>query len=409
MTGRPGTRSVDTSSRAHGEPPCACLAEQSRRSSCSPRRRPRGWSARSPSTSTAAAYRLDAWRSGSSPGSSRAADARDAATRSPARLHLGAYGWLEDVRPRRRGARRRCSSPATLAKTFADRRPAARARHAPTAATSTRRRSTTRAPPPCCATATSPTPRRTNPGALAVNLSSERVRLGARRCSRACATARASARCSATGSSAACTTGTASPRSTASSIALRKAFPLRADRLPRHRTADDAPIEAVEARNVIDGLRARRARAAAPARRLSVRPHGLPAAAAAERGGDRAEVDAPARRPRRGRATSRWPRASTRRCRATPSGSPRTLDAYTRATSRPSPRSSGRRRSGITLTHRVGAAPRARPRPRRAARDAARAGRAGGRRVARRRAAAARDGRLPRQLGDPARRRRRAS
>ncbi len=37
-------------------------------------------------------------------------------------------------------------------------------------------------------------------------------------------------------------------------LALRKAFPLVADRLPETRTDDDVPIEAVEARNVVDGL-----------------------------------------------------------------------------------------------------------------------------------------------------------
>lgn len=37
--------------------------------------------------------------------------------------------------------------------------------------------------------------------------------------------------------------------------ALRKAFPLRADRLPRTRTAAGDPIQSIEARNVVDGVR----------------------------------------------------------------------------------------------------------------------------------------------------------
>jgi hypothetical protein len=37
-------------------------------------------------------------------------------------------------------------------------------------------------------------------------------------------------------------------------LALRKAFPLVADRLDETRSADDVPIEAIEARNVVDGL-----------------------------------------------------------------------------------------------------------------------------------------------------------
>ena len=65
----------------------------------------------------------------------------------------------------------------STARSSARRRPAARPRHAPTRATCTRRRSTMRSPPRCCATATSPTPSPANRQTMAVNLTSERVRI----------------------------------------------------------------------------------------------------------------------------------------------------------------------------------------------------------------------------------------
>ena len=87
---------------------------------------------------------------------------------------LGAYGWLEDVRPEppQPGARRAARRPG------GDLRPTDHRWYATaaTAVTFMRRRSTRRSRPRCSAAATSPTRRPPTPSAMAVNLSSERVR-----------------------------------------------------------------------------------------------------------------------------------------------------------------------------------------------------------------------------------------
>ena len=134
------------------------------------------------------------------------------------------------------------------------RRRAAACATRPTAATSTRRRSTTRPPPRCCAPATSPTRRRRRPDALAVNLSSARVR-------------------AALGLIEGIRNG--QPLGALLGYRLQRGLhdrhaPLELDRfihraaqgVPARRRpagvdpdADGVPIEAIEARNVVDGLK----------------------------------------------------------------------------------------------------------------------------------------------------------
>ena len=143
------------------------------------------------------------------------------------------------------------------------------------------------------------------PDALAVEPHRrERVRLGARACSRACATASPSARCSATGSSAACTTAT--PCAEVDEFISRCARRSRSwpTGCARHRSERrTSSIEAIEARNVVDGLRARRRTSRQTGDRTY--PFGLPALPRrrprAQAAAIDAEVDAAARRARRRR------------------------------------------------------------------------------------------------------------
>ena len=261
------------------------------------------------------------------------------------------------------------------------------ARHAPTTATSTRRRSTTPSPPRCCATATSPTRRRTprtrwpstcRPSACGWR--SAHPRGHPRR-------ARASARCSATGSSAACTTATPSPRSTGSSIRCARRSRSSADQLQSTTDRDAAvSIEAIEARNVARRPQAGRARPQHRRRRLSVRPRPRrrPRAQRRRSAAHQRRGAAAARRPRRGRR----PRARRGR---PPGGAgqlrPRRRDARRLHTGQLPARPRGRRARRRPA---IDADPPRRAPPRRpglaapARRHAARAGRAGARRLARR-------------------------
>ena len=130
---------------------------------------------------------------------------------------------------------------------------AAPARTRPTAATSTRRRSRTRAPRPCCAAATWPTLRPTNPQTMSVNLSSDRVRLalslleGIRN-----------------GQSLGALLGYRFERGLHDDYGARRGRHVHlsaAQGVParrrlageRRRPCPDVPIEAIEARNVLDG------------------------------------------------------------------------------------------------------------------------------------------------------------
>ena len=241
-----------------------------------------------------------------------------------------------------------------------------------------------RAPPPCCAAAISPTRRAANPQTLAVNLSSDRVRLalslleGIRN-----------------GQSLGALLGYRFERGLHDDhglaevdkfiYPLRKAFPLVGRRARADQDAARRPD-----RGDRGAQRPRRPQAAS---RRSARaaqatyPFGLstacPTANDAEAAGDQRR-----RRTRCSTSTtrspiSRWPRACTRPCRATSTASRATLDAYTTGNFPPEPRG----RADAARRHRPDPSRRGPPpaRPRGAAgRDAARAGRAGDRRLARR-------------------------
>jgi hypothetical protein len=165
-------------------------------------------------------FQLDAMRSPAGGGRGRGGGARQG-------LHLGAYGWLEDIRPKSRTA------------------PGGGYVHAPSldhAATA----AILRAGHLANRTAE-------NPDTLAVNLSPARVRQalalleGVRE-----------------GQSLGALLGYRLERGLHDGhdlaevdhlvFALRKEFPLRADRLEPTRTDPDVPIDAIEARNVVDGL-----------------------------------------------------------------------------------------------------------------------------------------------------------
>ena len=88
---------------------------------------------------------------------------------------------------------------------------------------------------------------------MAVNLTSERVRT-ALSFLEGIRAGQSLADFSATSSSAAFTTAIIVADVDEFIYKLRKAFPLRADRLNSTKTEEGVPIEAIEARNVIDGL-----------------------------------------------------------------------------------------------------------------------------------------------------------
>jgi hypothetical protein len=166
-------------------------------------------------------------------------------------VYLGAYAWLEDVRPENKVLMPVRLEDQELAKVFAGGTPLMRdstnggfvlspsLNHAVTAAV-LRNGYLANASPD-------------TPGALAVNLSSERVRLalGALEGMRA-------------GQSLGALLGYRLERGLHDRhavaevdrfiYALRKAFPLHSDKLERTRTDPDVPIDQVDARNVVDGL-----------------------------------------------------------------------------------------------------------------------------------------------------------
>ena len=194
-----------------------------RAATCSPTRRPRSSSARSPSTSTLQLpLRRLAARAREPAARRRCARRRGQQRRRAARtgVYLGAYGWLEDLRPAPRALRAGRARRPTCAAVFGAaepplvQRPAQRRLHprAVAAPGAHRRGAAQRLPRQRDARQ----PRRAGGQPL---LRARAAR--ARRCSRASATARASARCSATASSAGCTTATGSPRSTSSSPAAQ--------------------------------------------------------------------------------------------------------------------------------------------------------------------------------------------
>ena len=180
VTGDPSDARVGLHPRDHRDVARgAGTRRAARRAAASWRRcRPRASNARSSSTSTAPRTALDAWRLGLA--TEKLFELRYPATRRPESpavpgVHIGAYGWLEEVRPRSVAP-----TPVALTGELADvfappgaspltHDPANQGYiHAPSPARPAR--------PRCCAAATG---RRSpaNPGTLAVNLSSDRVRV----------------------------------------------------------------------------------------------------------------------------------------------------------------------------------------------------------------------------------------
>ena len=298
-----------------------------------------------------ATYRLDAWQLGLA--TERLAELRLGGDGSgPARrgVHLGAYGWLEDVRPR---TDRLTSVELSeeLAKIFAP-PGSAPLLHDPTGG------GFIHAPSPAQATTAAvlragylanATP--DEPGTFAVNLSSDRVRValtildGLRR-----------------GQSLGALLGYRFERGLHDRHAeaeldsfilrLREVFPLRAGRLPGTQADPGTPIELVEARNVIDGL--------ALVRRVTRTPHprypfgfeGLPEDPAAG-----AAIDAEVQRLLEihdavadlgvAEGTHQAIAGNAERAAAT-------LDAFSKEGFAPDPAVVRTPRSGVTLTHRLG-------------------------------------------------------
>ena len=308
---RPDARSPTTSrtcSRARRQRP-SCTSRSRPSSACAtcPRR---GSSASWPSTSTRAPTASMRGCAGSRTTASRACAVRCRGEAPRTGIHLGAYGWLEDVVPRERTLSE-VELAADLAAVFDDPTAGPLMRdstnggyvHAPSlnhAVTAAVLRSG------YLAHAT-----RQTPDAFAVDLRSRRVR-----------TALEVVEGMRNGQSLGALLGYRLERGLHDRHAvaevdefildLRKAFPLVADRLADTRSEDDVPIDAIEARNVVDGLAL-----ASHIRQTGNRsyPFGLtlPAATTAQARRDRRRGARAARRARRGRGPcARRGRASGR-------------------------------------------------------------------------------------------------
>ena len=135
-----------------------------------------------------------------------------------------------------------------------------------------------------------------------------------------------------------------------------QAFPLVADSLPATQTPPGVRIEAIEASNVLDGLAL-----VAPDRPVAGSasyPFGLADLPCRRRRRVRSDRRTEVQRSssqRRSSRTSRWPKGCTRPCWAIPTGRRRPWTRTPGPRSRPTPRSSQRRHPGSALTHRVGA------------------------------------------------------
>ena len=282
------------------------------------------------------------------------ADARPARTGRPGRqgLHLGAYAWLEDLRPEGTAAQ-----PVALTDPELAARPSAASSDPPLARDPTNQ-GYVHAPSLNHAVAAAVLRNgyhRQRQRARTAGRAGDQpdLRAGADRrwrCWRASAAARAWATCWATSSSAACTTATASPRSTRSSTRCASAFPLRGGRLASTKPPEGMPIEAIEARNVIDGLAFAEHLKATGSTAYPFGKAGLPTATPAAGAGHRRRGAAGCSTPTTRSPTWRWRRASTRRCSATTTASPRPTTPTRAAISRPSPTSIRTPRHGIGLT-----------------------------------------------------------
>jgi hypothetical protein len=195
-------------------------------------------------------YRLDAWLGGLA--HERLATLRAGDDKGPRTgIHVGAFGWLEDVRPRRQAY-----EPVELADDVAAFAPpgAPRLMHDPANGGFVHAPSLNHAVTAAVMRAgylANATP--ATPDALAVGLTSRRVR-----------TALSVLEGMRNGQSLAALLGYQLERGLHDGhglavvdelvLDLRKAFPLVADRLESTQTLPDVPIESIEARNVVDGL-----------------------------------------------------------------------------------------------------------------------------------------------------------
>ncbi|HEX2313537.1 MAG TPA: hypothetical protein VHJ17_07395 [Thermomonospora sp.] len=294
-----------------------------------------------------ATYRLDAWRLGLA--NERLAELRYGDAEPRRGVHLGAYGWLEDVRPRSKQLTD-VELPPDLAEVFGT----TSIPHDP------QNGGYVHAPSPSQARTAAvlragylanATPG--NPGAFAVNLSSERVRIalsmldGLRQ-----------------GQSLGALLGYRFERGLHEGHpgveldrflpALRGAFPLRAGRLPGATPGPGTPVELVEARNVVDGLElVRRATRPPAAPTYPFGASGMPAATPAEQEAMNAEVqrlldvhDALADLAV-AEGTHQALLGNAERAAAT-------LDGYAKEGLPPEPAVVETPRSGVTLTHRFG-------------------------------------------------------
>ena len=146
--------STSSSTPASGRPEAAACARCVTGSALSSTCRPPASNACSPSTSISAAYRLDAWQTGFVTrrlDQQRFPQGEGGPEDRSTVMHLGAFGWLENVRP---AAAARTVDPEEIppdrCAATASRWSSSRA----TAGSSTARRSTTRWPPRCSATPT---------------------------------------------------------------------------------------------------------------------------------------------------------------------------------------------------------------------------------------------------------------
>lgn len=203
-------------------------------------------------------YRLDAWKTGLVNYQLTVMRDELGGTGAPENMpgqgiYLGAYGWLEEVRPKKKPLSRHALSSKKLDQLFNNNEASplmhdasnAGYIHAPSlnqavTAAILRNGYLSNATPD-------------NPDALAINLSSERVRL-----------ALAILEGIRNGQSLGAMLGYQLERGLHDRrgveidefiFYLRKAFPLRADRLKATQTSEDVPIELIEARNVVDGVR----------------------------------------------------------------------------------------------------------------------------------------------------------
>ena len=296
-------------------------------------------------------YRYDAWLLGLVSyqlEQMRAANQRAASPRGG--IYLGAYAWLEDLRPA--PARLEPAQlPPGLDAVYAGGAPAA-CPIRPTAATCTRRRCRTPRTAAILRSGYLANATAANPQSLAVNLSSDRVR-----------TALAMLEGIRNGQSLGALLGYQFERALHDDYGLaevdefiyplRKAFPLVADALAPTATPPGVPIEAIEARNVLDGRKLADHIDSVRQRRLPVRPGHAARRLGRARPPRSVPQPAACSTATTPSPTWRWPRECTRPPRATSSASPARSRLTRTGNFPPEPEVVQTPPSGIGLTHRV--------------------------------------------------------